>query len=159
MFIRYTAVAVRFRLRHHRLLMRYIVFSSARVFPAKIQTDPAPFCRDRILIPAVPPGLMLSRPLCVCCHIPARFTKSHSVSHTLPEAFPFALESPFNRSAPAAIPPSATLFAKPVPIYFSFSSVFLNLSQFPAVVNRFITVRPRCRRSAAPSFPTQGRRL
>ena len=150
---------------HHRLDKRYIVFSSARfICRAKIQTDPAPIAGTGSNFPAVPPGLTLLRPLCVCCHIPALFTRSHSVSHTLPKAFPFALESPFNRSVSTAIPPSAVLYAKPVPIYFSFSSVFLNLTHFAVICQPFLyiifrlTAFPQYRKSTALFYPIPDRR-
>ena len=59
--------------------------------------------------PAVPPGLTLARPLCVCQYIPAFCNGAPTPAHLLTSARP---RKPIRQPPCAALPPSAALFGK-----------------------------------------------
>lgn len=70
----------------------------ARSSPNK-KTCPSNICWDRSNIPAVPPGLTQTRPLCPYDHTAALFTECLSPSHIgQRRCLPIALRSPFTRS-------------------------------------------------------------
>ena len=91
-------------------------FEFARKFLRDIPEIRKPSCpystncwdrRDKT--PAVPPGLTLARPLCVCYHIPALCNGAPTPAHLLTSARP---QKPIRQSPCAALPPSAALFGK-----------------------------------------------